>query len=211
MLNPHNLGLFIFAALALLLIPGPSVLYITTRSIDQGRVAGLVSVFGNALGTAILTVCAAAGLSAILASSAIAFNAVKYLGAAYLIYLGIRRLLSNEDETPAVVQRAKLSKIYVQGIFVAVLNPKTALFLLAFLPQFVDVSRGHIGLQTLLLGLTLVGLGICTDSIYALLAGTIGNWLKRKGTLRAGQRYVSGSIYLALGIASAFSGSGKQQ
>lgn len=191
----------------LLLIPGPSVLYITARSIDQGRKAGLVSVFGNALGSAILAACAAAGLSAILASSAAAFNIVKYLGAAYLIYLGIRRLCSNGDHILTVTQRKRLSHIFFQGTFVAVLNPKTALFFLAFLPQFVDVSRGYIWEQTLLLGLTLVGLGICTDSIYALLAGTAGNWLKRQGNLLRGQKYLSGGIYLALGVVSAFSGS----
>lgn len=206
MLDPHSFGLFVIAALVLLLIPGPSVLYITTRSIDQGRMAGLVSVFGNALGSGILAVAAAAGLSAILASSYVAFSVVKYLGAAYLIYLGIRRLFSNDDYTPTVVQRKRLSHIFIQGTFVAVLNPKTALFFLAFLPQFVDVSRGYIWEQTLLLGLTLVGLGICTDSIYALLAGTVGNWLKRRGALQRGQRYLSGGIYLALGVVSAFSG-----
>lgn len=201
--------MFVIAALVLLVIPGPSVLYITARSIDQGRKAGLVSVFGNALGSAILAICAASGLSVILASSAVAFNIVKYLGAAYLIYLGLRRLLSNDDHILTVNQCKKLSHIFFQGTFVAVLNPKTALFFLAFLPQFVDVSRGNIWGQTLLLGLTLVGLGIFTDSIYALLAGTVGNWLKRLGTAQRGQRYVSGGIYLALGLVSAFSGSGK--
>ncbi len=209
MLDPHSFGLFVIAALVLLLVPGPSVLYITTRSIDQGPMAGLVSVFGNALGSGILAVAAAAGLSAILASSDVAFSVVKYLGAVYLMYLGIRRLFSNDDYTPTVVQRKRLSHIFIQGTFVAVLNPKTTLFFLAFLPQFVDVSRGYIWEQTLLLGLTLVGLGICTDSIYALLAGTVGNWLKRRIALQGGQRYVSGGIYLALGVVSAFSGSRK--
>lgn len=207
MLDPHSFVLFVAAGLVLLLIPGPSVLYITTRSIDQGRMAGIVSVFGNALGSAILAVCAAAGLSAILASSDLAFRIVKYLGAAYLIYLGIRRLFSNDDHASTAFQRKKLSLIFIQGTFIAVLNPKTALFFLAFLPQFVDVSRGYIWEQTLLLGLTLVGLGICTDSIYALLAGTVGNWLKRRGNIQRGQKYLSGGIYLALGVVSAFSGS----
>jgi len=209
MLDPNNFRIFVVAALVLLLIPGPSVLYVTTRSIDQGRLAGIVSVFGNALGSVILAIVAAAGLSAILASSDLAFSIVKYLGATYLIYLGMKRLLSNDDLTPTPVQRKKLSNIFIQGTFVAVLNPKTALFFLAFLPQFVDVSRGYVWEQTLLLGLTFVGLGICTDSIYALLAGTLGNWLKRQNYLQRGQRYFSGSIYLALGLVSAFSGSGK--
>jgi threonine/homoserine/homoserine lactone efflux protein len=206
MLNPHQFGLFVIAALVLLLTPGPSVLYITTRSIDQGRRAGFASVFGNELGVLILAVSAAAGLSAILTSSIAAFNIIKYLGAAYLIYLGIRRLLSKDDPTTTVVQHKSLFHIFIQGTCVAVLNPKTALFLLAFLPQFTDVSRGGIWQQSLLLGLTFVGLAICTDSMYVLLASTAGNWLKRKGALQWGQRYVSGGIYLTLGVICACSG-----
>jgi threonine/homoserine/homoserine lactone efflux protein len=206
MLNPHSFGLFIIAALVLLLIPGPAVLYITTRSIDQGRMAGLASVFGIELGNLILAVIAAAGLSAILASSVVAFNIVKYLGAAYLIYLGIKRLLSNDGHAPTVVQRKPLSHIFIQGTCVAVLNPKTALFFLAFLPQFTDVLRGGIWQQSLLLGLTFVGLAICTDSMYALLASTAGNWLRQKGVFQGGQRYVSGGIYLTLGLVCACSG-----
>lgn len=209
MFDLYNFKIFVIAALVLLLIPGPSVLYITTRSIDQGRIAGLVSVWGNALGSGILAIASAAGLSAILASSYVAFNIVKYLGAAYLMYLGIKRILSNDSLTPTLTQRKKLSNIFFQGTFVAVLNPKTALFFLAFLPQFVDVSKGYIWEQTLLLGLTLVGLGICTDSIYALLAGTIGNRLKQRDALPSEQRYVSGGIYFTLGVVCAFTGSGK--
>jgi threonine/homoserine/homoserine lactone efflux protein len=190
----------------LLLIPGPSVLYVMTRSVDQGRMAGLASVFGVELGNLILAVSTAAGLSAILASSIAAFNTVKYLGAAYLIYLGIKRLLRNEDHDPTAVPRNPLSHIFIQGIWIAVLNPKTALFFLAFLPQFIDVSRGYIWQQTLLLGLTFVGLGICTDSMYALLSGTAGNWLRQKGVWQRGQRYVSGGIYITLGAVCAFSG-----
>ncbi|MEA4924746.1 MAG: LysE family translocator [Syntrophomonadaceae bacterium] len=209
MLDPHNLKLFVAAALALLLIPGPSVLYVTTRSVDQGRAAGLVSVGGIALGSATLALCAAAGLSAILASSHVAFNIVKYLGAAYLIYLGITRLLSRENLKPALVERQKLANVFMQGAVVAFLNPKTALFYLAFLPQFVDVARGHVGEQTLLLGITLVGLGICTDSIYALMASTLRNWLQRQGAMAGGQRYVSGGIYVALGVVAALAGTGK--
>jgi threonine/homoserine/homoserine lactone efflux protein len=209
MIDP-SFKIFVVAALVLLVIPGPSVLYITTRSIDQGRIAGLVSVFGNALGTAILAVAGAAGLTAILASSTLAFSVVKYLGGAYLIYLGIKRIFSNDVLTPTLVQRKKLLNIFFQGTFVALLNPKTALFFLAFLPQFVDASRGYIWEQTLILGFTLVGLGICTDSIYALLAGTFTNWLKQQDSFHMGQRYFSGGIYIALGLYSAFSGSCKK-
>ncbi len=209
MLDPNSFKIFIIAALALLLLPGPSVLYVVTRSIDQGRIAGLVSVVGNALGSGILAAAGAAGLSAILASSALAFSIVKYLGAAYLIYLGIRRLFGSDGLTPTVIERKKLSNIFFQGTLVSLLNPKIALFFLAFLPQFVDPSRGHIWEQTLLLGLTFVGMGICTDSIYALLAGTFGNWIKQQDSLQVGQRYFSGGIYVTLGLFAAFSGSGK--
>lgn len=209
MLDPNSFKIFLIAALALLLLPGPSVLYVVTRSIDQGRIAGLVSVVGNALGSGILAAAGAAGLSAILASSALAFSIVKYLGAAYLIYLGIRRLFGSDGLTPTPIERKSLSNTFWQGTLVALLNPKTALFFLAFLPQFVDPSRGHIWEQTLLLGLTFVGMGICTDSIYALLAGTFGNWIKQQDSLQVGQRYFSGGIYVTLGLFAAFSGSGK--
>ena len=224
---PHSFGLFLIAALVLLLIPGPSVLYVIARSLEQGRTAGLVSVFGNALGSALLAACAAVGLSAILAASDLAFNVVKYLGAAYLIYLGMMNFISKNGtggkggkdtqgrdggdggKDPVLVAQKGLPRIFTQGMFVALLNPKTALFFLAFVPQFVNVSRGGVWEQTLLLGLTLVALGICTDSIYALLAGTVGNWLKRRSSLQKRQRYISGGIYLALGVVSALSGRGK--
>jgi Putative threonine efflux protein len=206
MLNPHHLGLFFIAALVLLLTPGPSVLYITTRSIDQGRMAGFASVLGNELGVLILAICAAAGLSAILASSVIAFNIVKYLGVAYLIFLGIRRLVSKDNRTATAVQPKSLSHVFIQGIFVSVLNPKTALFFLAFLPQFTDASRGGVWQQSLLLGLIFVGMAICTDSMYVLLSSTAGNWLRRTGIWQWGQRYVSGGIYLTLGVVCACSG-----
>lgn len=206
MLDLHNLSLFIIAALVLLVIPGPSVLYVITRSIDQGRVAGIVSVLGNALGSLILSVAAAVGLSAILVSSAIAFNVVKYLGAAYLVYLGISRLLIKEAQSVITVSRQRLSKIFTQGMIVAVLNPKTALFFLAFVPQFIEGSQGSIWVQTLFLGSMLVLLGVITDSIYALLAGIIGNWLKGKDASGTWMRYISSGAYMVLGVVFAFSG-----
>lgn len=194
------------AALVLLVIPGPSVLYVITRSIDQGRSAGIVSVLGNAIGSIILSIAAAVGLSAILASSAIAFNIVKYLGAAYLIYLGISRLLSKEEQTTDItVSRQRLLHIFTQGVIVSVLNPKTALFFLAFVPQFIDVSAGGVWEQTLFFGLLLVLLGVMTDSIYALLAGSLGIWLKGRGVSGKRMRYLSSGIYMVLGAFFAFS------
>ncbi|KPV41284.1 RhtB family transporter [Alicyclobacillus ferrooxydans] len=205
----HHFGLFLVASFVLLIIPGPSVLYITARSIDQGRAAGLASVFGSALGTVMLVVGSAIGLSAILASSDIAFSIVKYLGAAYLIYLGIKSLFSKEQFEPIAVEPKKLSSIFRQGMFVALLNPKTAIFFFAFLPQFVDPQHGLIWAQTIILGLTLVTLGIFTDSAYALLAGTLGNWMRRRWRYQKKQHYVTSAIYLTLGTLTLFSDSGR--
>ena len=206
-------GLFVVASLALTLVPGPAVLYIVARSVEGGRPAGLISVLGIGAGGFVHVAFAALGLSALLVSSAAAFAVVKWLGVAYLIYLGIGRLLARDEEEAAVtVGNEPLTRVFSQGVIVNVLNPKTALFFLAFLPQFVDPSRGAVTAQVALLGTTFVVLALCTDGLYALLSGTAADWLKRRnespGFRRAG-RYVSGSVYLALGAATAISGSGK--
>jgi len=209
MFHVQSFWLFIVSSLILLLIPGPAVIYVMTRSVDQGRHAGLVFVFGVELGNLVLAIAAAVGLAAIIVSSDVAFSIVRYLGAAYLIYLGIKRILSKGVDTVVTVEHTRLIKIFTQGIIVAVFNPKTALFFLAFLPQFVEISRGGVWEQTLLLGLTFTLLGLLTDSIYALLASTVGNWLKRRGGFQRGQRYASGGTYLMLGMIAAVSGHGK--
>ncbi|MBE7549939.1 MAG: LysE family translocator [Anaerolineales bacterium] len=206
-----QLVLFVVAAAALLLTPGPAVLYIVARSIDQGRLAGIVSVLGVEVANLLHVIAAALGLSALLMSSALAFSLVKYLGAAYLICLGVRKLLVREElSRPDVIERKRLARIFYQGVVVNVFNPKTALFFLAFLPQFVDVSRGGVVGQILFLGFIFVGLGICSDGLYALLAGTVGHWLRGNlGFLRA-QRYFAGSVYIGLGVTTALSGSSKK-
>jgi threonine/homoserine/homoserine lactone efflux protein len=211
MFDPGRLGLFIAAATILLLTPGPAVLYIVARSVHQGRVAGLVSVAGIAVGTLVHVLAAALGLSALLASSAVAFSALRYAGAAYLIFLGLRQLLRREPvDAPEDAPPEPLSRIFVNGIVVNVLNPKTALFFLAFLPQFVDVSRGSVTLQLMTLGLIFAVMGMASDASYALLAGTARGWLKgSRGFLRA-QRYVSGTVYVGLGLAAAFAGSNRK-
>jgi threonine/homoserine/homoserine lactone efflux protein len=203
--------LFVVAAAALLITPGPAVLYILARSIDQGRLAGIVSVLGVELANLLHVIAAALGLSALLMSSALAFGLVKYLGAAYLVYLGVRKLLVQEElSQPEVIERKRLARIFYQGVVVNVFNPKTALFFLAFLPQFVDVSRGGVVGQILFLGFIFVALGICSDGLYALLAGTVGHWLRGNlGFLRA-QCYFTGSVYIGLGVTTALSGSGKK-
>ena len=204
-------GLFVVAALALLLIPGPAIFYVVARGVEGGRPAGLVSCLGIEAGTLLHATFAAVGLSAIVASSAAAFAVVKWVGAAYLVYLGLKNLLGREKaDDPVEVEHEPLRRVFVQGVLVQVLNPKVALFFLAFLPQFVDPSRGPVWTQTLILGATLGVIGFFTDGLFALLGGTAGDWLKRRGTgLRRTGRHVSGCVYLALGAASAVAGSGK--
>jgi threonine/homoserine/homoserine lactone efflux protein len=206
-----TLSLFLLAALGLLLIPGPSVLYVVTRSVEQGRRAGLASVLGIELASLVHTAAAALGLSAVLLTSALAFSVVKYLGAAYLIYLGLRTLLTREKNRQIPVQVPKsFSQLFTQGFLVNLLNPKTALFFYAFLPQFVDPARGGVGEQILLFGALFVLLASCTDSLYALLSSMVGNILSRNGHIRHVQRYVTGSVYIVLGITTAIVGSEKK-
>ena len=174
-----TLTLFFVAAAVLLITPGPAVLYIVARSLDQGRIAGIVSTLGINFGTFFHIAAATWGISALLVQSALAFNLIKYLGAAYLIYLGIRKLLEREPaETITVVEPQPLRHLFFQGVVVNLLNPKTALFFFAFLPQFTDPVKGSVALQILFLGMLFVVMAFFSDSIYALLAGTAGNWLR---------------------------------
>jgi threonine/homoserine/homoserine lactone efflux protein len=210
MIELSQLYLFMGAALALLLIPGPAVLYITARSASQGRMAGIVSVFAIETANLFQALAAALGLSAILLSSALAFDVVKYLGAAYLIYLGIRKLMAPDKELKnEEVKRESLSRIYWQGLMVSILNPKTAFFFLAFLPQFVDPAKGNVTAQTVLLGSIFVGMAIITDSIYALLASSLAGKLAGNRGFQKGQRYFAGLVYVGLGITTALTGSRK--
>jgi len=207
--DASTFALFVAAALALLLVPGPAVIYVVARSVEGGRLTGLVSVLGVELGTLLHVVFAAAGLSAIVVSSAAAFSVVKWLGAAYLIWLGLRQILgrdSGDEEVPYGGEGNRF-RVFSQSVLVQVLNPKVALFFLAFLPQFVDPSRGAAWTQIVVLGATLATLGLFTDGLYALLGGTVGDWVKNKnlGLRRAG-RYVTGGVYIALGAVAAISG-----
>jgi threonine/homoserine/homoserine lactone efflux protein len=199
-----HLPLFLVAAIVLLLTPGPAVLYIIARSLEQGRRAGLVSVLSIEVGNFLHVLAATLGLSAVLLSSALAFMLVKYLGAAYLIYLGLRTLLKPATApSTGHLPRQSLRRIFAQGVLVATLNPKTALFFVAFLPQFVDPARGAVTVQLFVLGSLFVLLGIVSDSLYALLAGTVGQWLKGTGGFKRAERYVVGSVYLGLGVTTA--------
>ena len=203
-----NLGLFVSAALVLLLIPGPAVLYIVGRSVEQGRFAGFVSDLGIHSATLVHVAAAALGLSAVLASSALAFGVVKYAGAAYLIWLGLRKIFGRIEAPDVNVtsQGHGYARLFRDGFIVNLLNPKTALFFLAFLPQFVEVSRGHVAMQVAVLGLLFTALGFVTDGCYALAAGTAGNWLKRSRGYLACERYVSGVLFIGLGLTAAFAG-----
>jgi len=209
--DPSRLTLFVGAALLLLVVPGPSVLYIVTQSVSHGRRAGIASVAGITTGTLVHIAAATVGLSALLASSALAFDVVKYLGAAYLIAVGIRRLAGLEREREPHLRRTHdLARLYRQGIVVNVLNPKTALFFLAFLPQFVEPARGAAWLQILALGFLFAALGFLSDGTWALVAGTLGERLRRSRRFPTAQRYVSGSVFVGLGAVAALSAPVKQ-
>jgi len=209
--DPSRLALFVGAALLLLVVPGPSVLYIVTQSVSHGRRAGIVSVAGITTGTLVHIAAATVGLSALLASSALAFDVVKYLGAAYLIVVGVRRLAGWERASGARARDARdLGRLYRQGIVVNTLNPKTALFFLAFLPQFVDPGRGTPWLQILALGLLFAALGFFSDGVWALVAGTLGERLRSSRRFPAVQRYVSGSVFVGLGAVAALTAPVKQ-
>ena len=207
--DPASLALFVVAALALLLVPGPAVLYVVARSIHQGRRAGLASVLGIHVGTLVHIAAATVGMSALVVSSAVAFTAVKIAGAVYLIGLGLWTLFSRRTEAEiALGGDSSLRRAFAQGIVVNVLNPKTALFFLAFLPQFVDPDAAYPAVQIAVLGLLFVLLGLVTDSAWAIAAGTAGGLLRRSQRFMRAQRYVTGTVYVGLGVATALAGPG---
>jgi threonine/homoserine/homoserine lactone efflux protein len=202
-----TLLLFAGAALVLLVVPGPAVLYIVAQSIEQGRVAGLVSMLGIQVGGLVHVAAAALGLSALLVQSAVAFSIVKYAGAAYLVYLGLRRLFGRERLETGLERAPKtLGRLFRQGIVVNVLNPKTALFFFAFLPQFVDPDAGSVGLQIALLGLLFIGIAVVSDGAYAVAAGTAADWVRGNPRFISVERWVSGSIFVGLGVTTALTG-----
>jgi threonine/homoserine/homoserine lactone efflux protein len=198
-----TLAVFCLAALALIVVPGPAVTYIVTQSVDKGRRAGLLSAAGVACGGLVHVTAAAIGLSALLASSAQAFTVVKLAGAVYLIAIGIRRILGRDGDQAAEPVETSRPKVFAQGVVVNVLNPKTALFFLAFLPQFVDPARGSVGLQAAVLGTVFVAMAVLSDCTYALLASALAGRLNRSERARRLRRLVSGGIFVVLGAAAA--------
>ncbi len=194
---------FAAASIVLLLIPGPAVTYIVNRSVSSGRSVALASVGGVAVGNFMHVLAATVGLSAILATSAAAFTIVKWLGAAYLIGVGIKTLLTRPEKLDAGVVRTSYRRAFTQGFVIATLNPKVALFFLSFLPQFIDPDRGAAWVQSLVLGSMFVILGGITDSTWALVASAVRDALLRGRAMPFIRRYVSGSIFVGLGIIAA--------
>ena len=199
-----TIALFVLAATALAVVPGPAVAYIVTQSIDQGRRAGVISALGVATGGLVHVAAATVGLSALIASSATAFTVVKLVGAAYLIAVGVRRILSGDaEEAEPRALRAPLRRVYRQGVIVNVLNPKTALFFLAFLPQFVDPHRGTVWPQVAVLGVIFVSVAVLSDLSYALVSDAIAGRIRRTGTGAKVRRWLTGGVFVALGITAA--------
>lgn len=210
MLSSNTLLAFSAATLLLLVIPGPAVMYIVTRSAAQGRKAGLVSVAGIHLGTVVHVLAAMIGLSAILAASATAFTVVKFVGAAYLIWLGVQSIRSYRrgvtDLSNAVVETRSLSRIFVDGVVLNILNPKTAIFFLSFVPQFVDADTTTPARSIAALGAVFIVLGFVSDGAYAMAGGWVGTRLRRSPGLRRRKDLLAGGTYLGLGAMIAFSG-----
>lgn len=203
--SPSTLAVFLAASYALAIVPGPAVAYIVNRSLAQGRRAGAVSALGIAAGGTVHVIAATVGLSALLASSAIAFSIVKYAGAVYLVYLGWRALRASGSMARLAVERSSLTRIFRQGLVVNILNPKTALFFLSFFPQFIRPEAGPVVSQMLLLGAVFIVAALSSDLLYALAAGTIRSALDRRPALRAANRWVTSTIFFGLGAVTAFS------
>jgi threonine/homoserine/homoserine lactone efflux protein len=196
--------LFIGASLALLAVPGPAVIYVVTRSLDQGRAAGIVSVLGVETGTFAYALAAAAGLTGLIAASETGFTILKYAGAAYLVYLGVRKLLERAE--PRDAASSGRSRLFLRGVLVQLLNPKIAIFFLAFLPQFVDDASGPVAIQILVLGTIFTLLAVLSDGAYVLLAGALGGWLRTGRGARTWLAKLSGGIYIGLGVSAALTG-----
>ena len=207
--DASTLLIFAGASLALLAVPGPAVIYLVARSVDQGRRAGLISMLGVETGTFIYALAAAAGLTGMIAASETGFTVLRFAGAAYLVALGVQRLRTGPGSTkPATAGR---SRWYLRGLLVQLLNPKIAVFFLAFLPQFVASARGHVAAQTLVLGTLFTALAVASDGAYVLVAGAMRTRLS--GIRRSERRLarLSGGIYIGLGVAAALSGPARTQ
>ena len=196
-----TLPLFIAASVALLVIPGPAVLFIVARSGSQGKRAGFVSVMGVHTASIVHVSAAVAGLSAVVVASAIAFTAVKAIGGLYLIYLGIKSIRgARRTSAPALPTIRPEKRLFAEAFVVNLLNPKVALFFLAFLPQFVERGHGAIWSQTMVLGFVYIVLGLCSDSMYVLIGARVGSWLSGHSERLRASRFAEGGILVGLGV-----------
>jgi RhtB (resistance to homoserine/threonine) family protein len=198
----NNFLLFAFASLVLNITPGADMLYVATRSTTQGTRAGVVSALGITTGCIVHLVAAVVGLSAIIASSAMAFSVIKYAGAAYLLYLGYKSFFSKENifALDKNIEKKPLPVIFWQGVMTNVLNPKVALFFLAFLPQFIHPGKGDAQQQILLLGAWFNVSGTIVNILVAVLFGKMGNWLARREWFVKWQHKITGMLLFGLGI-----------
>lgn len=201
-MNSPTLAAFLIASLVLAVTPGPAVVYIVTRTMAQGRSAGLASVLGIALGNLGNVAAAAIGLAALFAASAAAFVVVKLAGAAYLVVLGIATLRARPDAAAVSRVEARPGRLFRDGLVVALFNPKTALFFAALLPQFVDPHASALG-QSIALGCSFVAIALCTDTLYVLTASAFGAVISRWAQSRPYGRYLTAASFVSLGVYAA--------
>jgi len=200
MLDATHFFVFLTAAILLAIVPGPGMLYVLARTLAGGRREGLLSSIGTFFGGMVHVFAAAAGVSIILAKSALAFSVVKYLGAAYLCFLGILMLVdARRDEAISPITASRAKNPFWQGVMTEVLNPKTALFFLSFIPQFVNHASGHVFAQFVLLGAISVTLNTTADVIVTLLAGPLGRRIRESARFRRRQRTATGIVMIGLG------------
>jgi threonine/homoserine/homoserine lactone efflux protein len=201
--EPSVLLAFGIASAVLIAVPGPAVVYIVTRGLSQGKAAGLVSAVGIEAGGLVHVAAAVLGLSAVVASSATAFAVLKYAGAAYLVFLGIQKLMNRGEVVLGALPRESKRRLFGQGLVVNALNPKVAVFFVAFLPQFVDPDRGAVALQVAVLGVLFLVIATVLDCTWALAAGTLGTRLRRSVSVRRWLDRLSGGTYIGLGVGAA--------
>jgi len=210
MISLSTVGLFSISAIILALTPGPDMLYIATRSISQGRSAGIYSALGVHTGVLIHTLAAAIGISAIIVASTQAYNVIRYAGAAYLVYLGIRTILNKSESLEIkVVENKRLRSVFYQGLITNLFNPNVILFFLAFLPQFVDPAKGSISIQLLTLGCIMVVVTLPIDIAIGIMSGSLGKFFKTSYRFQGTGRWLTSSVLISLGISTALFGGRK--
>jgi threonine/homoserine/homoserine lactone efflux protein len=201
-----TLALFVATSLALLVVPGPAVLYVVARSLERGWRTGIVSALGLAGGAVVHILLATLGVTALIQSSRVAFVGLRVVGATYLMYLGARMIVGGQrDSQTGSVATVALPAVFRQGMIVNLSNPKAMLFFFAFLPQFVDPTKGAVAGQLLVLGGVFLVIAFCSDSSWALLAGSLSAWIRKNPVVALRQRYAAGGVLIALGLVAAIS------